>query len=97
MLTKEDYIRILSANKDTLRREYGVEKMEIFGSVARGSNDASSDIDVLVDMPPKIFLMSALKQYLERLLHTSVDLVRRHAHISPLFLSQISKDAIIIF
>ncbi|MDE6326209.1 MAG: nucleotidyltransferase domain-containing protein, partial [Duncaniella sp.] len=66
----------------------------IFGSMARGDNRENSDVDILVDMPPEIFLMSALKRFLEGLLNTSVDLVRRHSHLSKKFLDQISSDAI---
>ena len=80
-----------------IQKEYGVTALCLFGSVARGDNGSDSDVDILVDMPPKIFLMSALKEYLERILKSSVDLVRRHSHMSPRFLKQISNDAITIF
>lgn len=79
-----------------LRTEFGVEGLCLFGSVARGDNRPDSDIDILVDMPPKIFLMTELKSFLEEILHTSVDLIRRHAHLSPKFLNQITQDAITI-
>ncbi|MBP3535889.1 MAG: nucleotidyltransferase domain-containing protein [Muribaculaceae bacterium] len=79
-----------------IRKEYGVTSLCIFGSVARGDNGPDSDVDVLVEMPPKIIMMNALKEYLEKLLHTSVDLVRRHSHMSGRFLNQISIDAIAI-
>jgi len=71
--------------------------MSLFGSVARGDNRPDSDVDILVDMPPKIFQMSVLKEFLESILSTSVDLVRRHSHLSQGFLNQISRDAITIF
>lgn len=71
--------------------------MCLFGSMARGDNGPESDVDIFVDMPPKIFIMSALKNYLEELLGMSVDLIRRHSHMSQRFLNQISNDAITIF
>ena len=80
-----------------IQSEFGVASMAVFGSVARGTNTSGSDIDILVDMPPKIFQMSALKNYLEKLLDASVDLVRRHSHLTPKFLDQISHDAVTIF
>lgn len=79
-----------------IQQEFGVKGLSIFGSMARGDNRPDSDIDIIVDMPPKIFLMSALKDFLEQILHTSVDLIRRHSNLSPKFLNQISKDAITI-
>ena len=97
MRTHSECIRVINDNKSYLQREYGVTGMTLFGSTARGDNRPDSDIDILVDMPPKIFLMSALKQYLEKKLNSSVDLVRRHAHLSHRFLNQIQKDGITIF
>ncbi len=90
-------ISILSENAHRLQTEFGVTSLSIFGSIARGDNTPDSDVDILVDMPPKIFLMSALKDFLETLLHSSVDLIRRHSHLSNKFLNQISRDAITIF
>ena len=97
MCVRSECIKILTDNKSYLQSEYGVTGMSLFGSTARGDNRPDSDIDILVEMPPKIFLMSALKQYLEKILNSSVDLVRRHAHLSPRFLNQVNKDAITIF
>ena len=97
MCTRSECIKILSENKSYLQSEYGVTSLSLFGSLARGDNHSDSDVDLLVEMPPKIFLMSALKQYLENILHSSVDLVRRHAHLSPRFLNHIQEDAITIF
>ena len=91
-----DYIRKIKENLPYIQQEYGVRSLSVFGSVARGDNRPDSDVDILVEMPPKIFLMSALKEYLEKLLHTSVDLVRRHSHLSQRFLTQISNEAISI-
>lgn len=97
MCTQSECIKLLAENKSYLQSEYGVKGMTLFGSTARGDNRPDSDVDILVEMPPKIFLMSALKQYLEKILNSSVDLVRRHSHLSPKFLNQIEKDAITIF
>jgi len=77
-------------------KEYGVTGMCLFGSVARGDNRADSDVDILVDMPPKIFQISALKDFLEKILDTSVDIVRRHSHLSQKFMDQISHEGITI-
>lgn len=96
MCDSNECIIKLRENLPYIQKEYGVTGLCIFGSVARGDNRPDSDVDILVDMPPKIFLMSALKDYLEQLLHSSVDLVRRHSHLSKRFLKQISNDAISI-
>ena len=97
MCTQSTCIKLLTENKSYLQSEFGVAGMTLFGSTARGEQRPDSDIDILVDMPPKIFLMSALKQYLEKILNSSVDIVRRHSPLSPRFLNQVQKDAITIF
>ena len=97
MNSSEEYIQLLKDCLPKLKKDFGVLGLAIFGSVARGENNGDSDIDILVDMPPKILLMSALKIYLEQTLNTSVDLIRRHSHLSHSFQAQISKDAITIF
>ncbi|MCH5217567.1 MAG: nucleotidyltransferase domain-containing protein [Muribaculaceae bacterium] len=56
--------------------------MTLFGSMARGDTRSDSDVDIIVEMSPKIFLMSDLKQYLEKILNSSVDLVSL-VHLSP--------------
>lgn len=81
-------------NLPYIQKEYGVTGLCLFGSVARGDNRPDSDVDILVDMPPKIFVLSALHRYLENLLKSSVDLIRRHSHLSIQFLNQIERDGI---
>lgn len=96
MCTSKECIQIINDNLLRIQNEFGVERLSIFGSVARGDNRPDSDVDILVEMPPKIFLMSALKDFLEQILHTPVDLIRRHSHLSKRFINQISRDAITI-
>lgn len=94
MCDKNECIIKLHENLPFIQKEYGVTGLCVFGSVARGDNRHDSDVDILVDMPPRIFALSALHRFLENLLHTSVDLIRRHPHLSSNFLNQISRDAI---
>lgn len=96
MCSSEDCIKILRENIPYIRNEYQVKGLCLFGSTARGDNGPDSDVDILVDMPPKIFLMSRLKEFLETILNTSVDLVRKHPRLSSNFLQHISTDGIII-
>lgn len=97
MCTVNECIKKLRENIPYIKKEYGVTRLYLFGSMARGDNRPDSDVDILVDMPPKIFLVSGLKDYLEKLLDSSVDLVRRHSHLSNRFLTEIANDAIPIF
>lgn len=96
MCTRQQCIDRISEATPYIQREFGVQTLCIFGSVARGDNHEGSDVDVCVDMPPKMLLLLRLKRFLEELVGTSVDLVRLHRGINPFFLSQIQKDAIYI-
>ena len=71
--------------------------MRLFGSVARGDNRPDSDVDVFVEMPPKIFGIIALQQFLEDLLGVAVDVIRKHSNNNTFFLKQIERDGITIF
>ena len=70
---------LLPRKKDILNvaHAHGARNVRIFGSVARGTESSSSDIDLLVEMDAGRGLIErvALKQDLEDLLGRSVDLV----------------------
>ena len=42
--------RKIAENKAYLRETYGVTEIGVFGSFARGDNDADSDIDISVEI-----------------------------------------------
>ena len=42
-------------------------------------------------------MISELKEYLEKLLNSSVDIVRNHSHLSKSFLKEIARDGITLF
>lgn len=97
MKTRQDYINILSHDSMTLKNEFGVKSLRLFGSVARGEQSDSSDVDVCVDMLPKMFLLIRLKRYLETILGTTVDVVRLHENMNPFLKGEIDRDGIVIF
>ena len=94
MCTSADCIKIISENKSFIENEYGVKSITLFGSIARGDSRTDSDVDILVEMPPKMVLLYELKNYLEKILNTSVDLIRKHSHMSRSFLNHIAHDSI---
>ncbi len=96
-VNKDDYIVLLQQHADEMRNNYGLRSMTLFGSVARGENNENSDVDLCVDMEPKITAIVKLKEFLEKLLNRSVDIVRMHKHINPFLLKEIEKDGTLIF
>lgn len=91
------YIEILQNNKDLLQSQFAVSSLVVFGSVARNEITEQSDVDVFVQMPPKMVLVVGVKQYLESILHRSVDVVRDHPNLNQFLKQQIEKDGIKIF
>lgn len=59
MCDSNECIKILKENMPYIRKEYEVTGLCLFGSMARGDNKSDSDVDILVDMPPKITLMGS--------------------------------------
>jgi len=69
-------IQLLRDNRDYLRAEYGVSRIGLFGSVARGEADESSDVDIIVEFERPVGLQFVeLADYLEDLLGRDVDLL----------------------
>lgn len=58
-------------------KESGATNLRVFGSVARGDDTDSSDIDLLIDLPPGagLFTLGALERRFSELLGTEIDLV----------------------
>jgi predicted nucleotidyltransferase len=86
-MTRDRILEILRCSREELRRDFGVESMALFGSVARGDAGPSSDIDILVDVPRPISLFGlvALQLRLQELLNASkVDVVLRDSILPPL-------------
>lgn len=82
MLSRNEIMEILGANREELRRDFGVESMALFGSAVRGDAGPLSDVDVLVEIPNPIslFELVALQLLLQELLNVpKVDLVLRDA------------------
>lgn len=64
-----------------IAKSHGVEQLQIFGSVARGEEQADSDIDFLVSLEKdrSLFDLVDLKDDLEKLLGRPVDVVTENA------------------
>jgi predicted nucleotidyltransferase len=77
-LTREQILARLRAHRRTLAEEFGVAELALFGSVACGEAEAGSDIDLMVEFSrPLGWDVVLLRDYLESLLGTPVDLVIR--------------------
>jgi len=94
MKNAEYYIKLLQQHSDVLRTKYGITMMCLFGSVARGEQHEGSDVDLFVEMPPRLFQIAGAHQFVEKILGCNVDMVRNHSHIDSLLLKQVERDGI---
>jgi len=86
-------------------RRYGVRRLEVFGSAARGEDfdPEQSDADFLVAFDPAVPGLSPLEQYfglagaLEHLLGRPVDLVEAGALRNPFILAAVNQTREVIY
>ncbi|WP_040334444.1 nucleotidyltransferase family protein [Candidatus Magnetobacterium casense] len=90
-------IETLKVNADVIRSRYPVSKIGVFGSVARGKETETSDVDVLVEFaePVDIFEFIDFKEFLENLLGKTVDLVSVKA-LKPFLKDKILSEVVYV-
>lgn len=85
----------LKQKKPELEKRYALSELGVFGSFARGDQEQSSDIDILVDFNKRIdgFQYIRLAHELEDLFEQKIDVVSRKG-IKPKYLSFVEKSLI---
>lgn len=96
MKTLQEILAILHTNLPELNDKYSVTAIGVFGSLARGDQVATSDVDILVDLQPNVgWEVVHLQIRLEELLGLKVDLVTRKAAMrKPLLWRSIEEDLV---
>lgn len=99
MKSTSDYIRLLKQFKENKAASYGIQKIGLFGSVARGEQQEGSDVDVCFEGNAiGLFKLSALKSELEELFGTTVDLLRMRKQLDGTILKDsVMKDLIYVW
>lgn len=96
-MNKEKCIDLLRSYYRENAKKYGLSRMALFGSVARGENLQDSDIDVAYEGKANLFTRIRMKRELEILLGCKVDIIRlRKQDSDSLFEENISKDLIYV-
>ena len=91
--TRREIMKALEENISAIKG-FGVKRLGLFGSCARGEETPSSDLDFLVEFEVKTFdAYMGLKEFLEGLFGCRVDLVIEDA-IKPRLRSAILKEVI---
>ncbi len=75
-LASSDIIRALRKEQSFLKKEFGVKRIAIFGSFAKGTQSAKSDVDILVEFEKPIGLkFIQLADYLDEKLGRKTDIL----------------------
>ena len=75
-MKQENVLQALKQRNAELTKQFGVNSLSLFGSVARNEATQTSDVDLLLEFnrPVGYFGLFALQNYLEKLFDCSVDL-----------------------
>ena len=97
-ISREQFIEKLQNCHYILHKNYGIISLRLFGSLARNEQKSNSDIDVFVETEtPNPFLLMEAKEYLEKSMGRTVDIVRNHRNLNPRLRKRIERDGITIF
>ena len=98
MKTLPEYQTLLHEYMCRNAEKYGISRMAIFGSVARGEQTEDSDVDICIEGSPMgLFAWGRLKSELEQLLGCRVDLLRMHKQLEgSYFQKNITEDFIYV-
>jgi predicted nucleotidyltransferase len=92
MLTREKIIEILRKELPYFVSEYGVKRIGLFGSYAKGIQAEDSDIDILVEFERPIGLKFVeFGRYLEELLGKKTDILTP-AGIKGIRIKRVARD-----
>ena len=97
MKTKAEILQLLSLYKPMAECKYGLTRIGIFGSVARGKQTEDSDIEVCYEgRVPSLLTLDLIQTDLERLLASNVDLVRVRDGLNSLLKQRIQKEGVYV-
>jgi hypothetical protein len=97
MKTAKEIKTILGNHKAEFEQQFSVKEIGVFGSVVRGEQTPSSDIDILVEFHEAISLFHFfdLEERLKTLLGAKVDLVSKKA-LKPIIGQQILSEVVYV-
>ncbi|AGK61384.1 putative nucleotidyltransferase [Archaeoglobus sulfaticallidus PM70-1] len=98
MKNLEEVIQILKENDRILKERFKVKSIGVFGSVTRGEQKETSDIDIIVEFSEPVgWEIVDLKEFLEELLGVRVDVVTKNAAMrKPLLWKSIEREVVYV-
>jgi predicted nucleotidyltransferase len=96
-MERSELILILKQYKKNYQEKYRFNKIGIFGSAARDTAGAESDIDIVIEQrEPDLFLLGSIKTDLEIQLNSKIDIVRIREGMNAFLKDRIEREAIYV-
>lgn len=97
MKTTGEYLELLRDFKNRRAESFGIFRIGIFGSVARGEQREDSDIDICIESEVfGLFTLVHIKNELEQLFGCKVDIVRLRDKMNSMLRKRIEKEGIYV-
>lgn len=96
-MSRKEIIEYLKKFKEENKNKYHIERLGVFGSVARDTANDSSDIDIVVVLTRQdLFEIIGIKQSLEENLKSPVDVVSYREKMNSFLKKRIDKEAVYV-
>ncbi len=79
--------KLLKAQLQQILRELRLPQLYIFGSVARGDDTSSSDVDILIDLTGTSFYTDEVKTIIENRIGRRTDVINMESFLNPVNIS----------
>lgn len=97
-MEREYVIKLIKKYKHETSYKKNINKIGIFGSVAKNEFTDSGDIDIFVELKkPKMFDLIGIKQDLETLLHKHVDIIMLRNRMNQFLKEHIEQEGIYVW
>lgn len=97
MANRKMVLETLNRFKEIYFEKYSVTALGVFGSTARDEADENSDIDIVVKMnKPDLFYLVGIKDELQEVFHTKIDIVRYRERMNPFLKKRIDNEAVYV-
>ena len=97
MKTRKEILQLLSLYKPTAESKYGLTRIGIFRSVARGEQMEDSDVDVCYEgRIPSLLTLDHIQSDLEQMFGCRVDMVRVRDGMNSLLRQRIQKEGVYV-
>ncbi len=96
-MNREQIIYLLKEFKKMNKDKFGILSLGIFGSYAKDEAKSYSDLDIVVEISnADLFLLVHMKDELEKLFNTKIDIVRYRKRMNKYLKKHIDEEAVYV-